>query len=186
MKLPALWITAAFASGIGLASRGQSSPTIWFACAAIGIVAGLILIWQERAAFAWCLALLACSGLPYVERFLGQTDAFVFVSILVLLWAERVPVPRVLQRPLLGIASATLFIYIVNYSVINRLMPHFGLPAWWPVQVGSAMVTGIVAKMAWDRVVGWVSSLAMRSTWRLPSFNMQWSRSFGRAAARVS
>jgi hypothetical protein len=32
-----------------------------------------------------CLALLACSGLPYVERFLGQTDAFVFVSILVLL-----------------------------------------------------------------------------------------------------
>ncbi|MGD0545827.1 MAG: DNA internalization-related competence protein ComEC/Rec2 [Candidatus Acidiferrales bacterium] len=59
MKLPALWITAAFASGIGLASRGQSSPTIWFACAAIGIVAGLILIWQERAAFAWCLALLA-------------------------------------------------------------------------------------------------------------------------------
>jgi hypothetical protein len=88
-----------------------------------------------------------------------------------------VPVPRVLQRPLLGIASATLFIYIVNYSVINRLMPHFGLPAWWPVQVGLAMVTGIVAKMAWDRVVGWVSSLAMRGTWRLPSINVQWSRS---------
>jgi hypothetical protein len=109
-----------------------------------------------------CLALVAYSGLPNVARFLGQTDAFVFVSVLVLLWVERVPVPRLLQRPLLGIASATLFIYIVNYSVINRVMPHFGLPAWWPAQVGAAMVTGIVAKIAWDRVVGWVSGLVVR------------------------
>jgi hypothetical protein len=133
-----------------------------------------------------CLALVAYSGLPNVARFLGQTDAFVFVSMLVLLWVERVPVPRLLQRPLLGIASATLFIYIVNYSVINRVMPHLGLPAWWPVQVGCAMVTGIVAKLVWDRVAGWVSNLVMRTKWRLPSINVQWSRSFGQAAERIS
>jgi amino acid adenylation domain-containing protein len=133
-----------------------------------------------------CLALVAYSGLPYVARFLGQNDAFVFVSVLVMLWVERVPVPRLLQRPLLGIASATLFIYIVNYSVINRVMPHLGLPAWWPVQVGVAMVTGIVTKFVWDRVAGWVSSLVMRSKWRLPSINVQWSRSFGQAAERIS
>jgi hypothetical protein len=133
-----------------------------------------------------CLALVAYSGLPYVARFLGQNDAFVFVSVLVMLWVERVPVPRLLQRPLLGIASATLFIYIVNYSVINRVMPHLGLPAWWPVQVGVAMVTGIVTKIVWDRVAGWVNSLVMRSKWRLPPVKVQWFRLFGQAAERTS
>jgi hypothetical protein len=65
-------------------------------------------------------------------------------------------------------------------------MPHLGLPAWWPVQVGVAMVTGIVTKFVWDRVAGWVSSLVMRNKWRLPSINVQWSRSFGQAAERIS
>jgi hypothetical protein len=116
-----------------------------------------------------CLALAACSSLPYVARFFGQTDAFFFVSVLVLLWVERVPVPRLLQRPLVGIASATLFIYIVNYSVIYRLMPHLGLPAWWPVQVGVAMVAGVVTKIVWDRFAAWVDSLFRRSKWRFPS-----------------
>ncbi len=133
-----------------------------------------------------CLALVACSGVPSVARFLGQTDVFVFGSVLVLLWVERVPVPRLLQRPLLGIASATLFIYIVNYSVINRVMPHLGLPAWWPMQVGLAMVTGIVAKMVWDRVVGWVSTSVMGGKSRLPSVNVQWLRSFGQVAEKIS
>jgi competence protein ComEC len=59
MKLPALWIAATFATGIGLASRGQSSPKMWFSTAAIAILAGLVLIWRQRAASAWCFALLA-------------------------------------------------------------------------------------------------------------------------------
>ncbi len=141
-----------------------------------GLVTGLI----------GCLALIAYSGLPNVARFLGQTDAFVFVSMLVLLWVERVPVPRLLQRPLLGIASATLFIYIVNYSVINRVMPHFGLPAWWPLQVGLALATGIVTNFVWDRVAGWVSSLVKRGEWPKPSVNVPWFRSFGPVAEKIS
>jgi hypothetical protein len=43
----------ALAASIGLASRGQSSPTIWFASAAIAILASLILIGRQRAASAW-------------------------------------------------------------------------------------------------------------------------------------
>ncbi|MGB8542012.1 MAG: DNA internalization-related competence protein ComEC/Rec2 [Candidatus Acidiferrales bacterium] len=72
MKLPALWIAAAFATGIGLASRGQSSPKIWFASAVIAILAGSALIWRQRVASAWCFALLAwlaLGGLAFtVER----------------------------------------------------------------------------------------------------------------------
>ena len=59
MKLPALWIASAFAAGIGIASRWQTSPKVWFAVATVAIGAGLILIWRRRAAFAWCLALIA-------------------------------------------------------------------------------------------------------------------------------
>jgi lipoprotein signal peptidase len=59
MKLPALWIAAAFATGISFTSRWQSSPKIWFASAAVEILAGLILVWRRRAASAWRLALLA-------------------------------------------------------------------------------------------------------------------------------
>ena len=59
MKLPALWIAAAFAAGIGIASRWQTSPKIWCAVAAVAIIAGVILIWQKRSVFTWCLALVA-------------------------------------------------------------------------------------------------------------------------------
>src|ERR1700683_5725193 len=59
MKLPALWIAAAFAAGIGIASRWQTSPKVWFAAATGAIGASVILIWRRRAAFAWCLALIA-------------------------------------------------------------------------------------------------------------------------------
>jgi competence protein ComEC len=59
MKLPALWIAAAFAAGIGIASRWQASPKVWCAVAAAAITAGIILIWQRRAAFAWSFALIA-------------------------------------------------------------------------------------------------------------------------------
>ena len=59
MKLPALWIAAAFAAGIGIASRWHASPKIWCAVASVAISAAAILIWQKRAALAWCFALIA-------------------------------------------------------------------------------------------------------------------------------
>src|SRR3984885_14259375 len=59
MKLPALWIAAAFATGIGIATRWQSFPKIWFGAAAIAILAGLLSIWRQRSALAWSFALVA-------------------------------------------------------------------------------------------------------------------------------
>jgi competence protein ComEC len=63
MKLPALWIVAAFAAGIGLAGRWQGSLGIWAAAAAVAIVSGGILAWRNRPAFACGATLLAWSAL---------------------------------------------------------------------------------------------------------------------------
>jgi hypothetical protein len=107
--------------------------------------------------------------MPYTELVLGEHYTFFFISVVVLLWLDRVPVPRLLHRPLVGIASATLFIYIVNYTVINRLVPHLGLPAWWPIQVGAAIMAGIVAKVVWDRFTDWADSLYRYTKRRFPA-----------------
>jgi competence protein ComEC len=72
MKLPALWIAAAFAAGIALASRWPASPKVWAAAAVAGLLAAGILAWRSFVAPAWVLALgawLALGGLAAgVER----------------------------------------------------------------------------------------------------------------------
>ncbi|HEY7825842.1 MAG TPA: ComEC/Rec2 family competence protein [Candidatus Acidoferrales bacterium] len=73
MKLPTLWIAAAFAAGIALASfKPEASFEIWIAAAAATIMAGGILLWRGRATEAWILALagwLALGGVALgVER----------------------------------------------------------------------------------------------------------------------
>ena len=59
MKLPALWIVAAFAAGIELATRWPASPKLWAAAAALTIAAGGAIAWRNHLATAWAMALLA-------------------------------------------------------------------------------------------------------------------------------
>jgi competence protein ComEC len=58
MKLPTLWIAAAFAAGIGLVTRWPQHPLMCAAVAALAILAGGILIWRQRL-FAAALCALA-------------------------------------------------------------------------------------------------------------------------------
>jgi len=63
MKLPALWIAAAFASGIALALRWPGDLRTWLIIALAAIFAGGIFAWRDRAAAAWPLALIAWMAL---------------------------------------------------------------------------------------------------------------------------
>jgi hypothetical protein len=77
MKLPALWILAAVAAGIGVAERWPGAPRLWAVVAGLGILVGgileaVFLAWRNCAAVAWVFALLAwvaIGGLAFsVER----------------------------------------------------------------------------------------------------------------------
>ena len=59
MKLPALWIVAAFATGIEFATRWPASPKLWAAAAAVAILAGGAIAWRNHLVTAWVMALLA-------------------------------------------------------------------------------------------------------------------------------
>ena len=63
MKLPTLWIAAAFAAGIGLAGRWPEKPLLSAVAAACAILAGGILIWRKRNGAAAACALAAWVGL---------------------------------------------------------------------------------------------------------------------------
>jgi competence protein ComEC len=59
MKLPALWIAAAFAGGIALASRWPPESRFWLLAVTATLLTGAILAWRSRIAAAWALALVA-------------------------------------------------------------------------------------------------------------------------------
>jgi competence protein ComEC len=67
MKLPALWIAAAFALGIGLTGWWPASLKVWATAAAIAIVLGILSCWQNSwqklLPAAWAFALLAWMAL---------------------------------------------------------------------------------------------------------------------------
>ncbi len=58
MKLPALWIAASFAAGIGMITRWPHQPLMYAAVAALAILAGSILIWR-RLLFASAICAVA-------------------------------------------------------------------------------------------------------------------------------
>ncbi len=63
MRLPALWIAAALAVGIGAANRWPESLGLWLAATLVALVLGGVLAWRDRVRSAGACALLAWAAL---------------------------------------------------------------------------------------------------------------------------
>jgi len=66
MKLPALWLAAAFATGIGVADHWPNSLKVWTPIAMAAMAAGAVLVWRGRRESAWALALIAWAAVGAV------------------------------------------------------------------------------------------------------------------------
>ena len=151
-------------TGWGDGKDGETgvAPFKWFWLLALGMLITQADTPKKKAGVSLLLCGLAAaaySGIPEIAAPFPDFDAFFFASVLLMIWVERLPLPRLLQKPLTVIAASTLFIYIVNYSVINHVMPKLGLGDWWTLSVVTAIAVGIVATVIWNKVVTKVCSL---------------------------
>ena len=106
--------------------------------------------------------LMAIAALAHSTNLLtSELNTFFFASVTALILFKRVSIPRILLRPVIVIASSTLFIYIVNFTVIHQMEKH-GISGWLPLNVVLPMLAGIALTQVWDRV-----GSAIRSSWRL-------------------
>jgi surface polysaccharide O-acyltransferase-like enzyme len=164
----------------GQVGTDSVAPFKWFWMLALGLLItqanSPVRKWAVTGLLA-VLAVAAYSKIPPLTEWLGPpptvyptggVDALFFVALGLMVWVERIPIPRLLHRPLQVIASSTLFIYIVNIWVITH-MPKLNLPAWWLLEVTMAVACGIVAQLVWNRFTGMVWHLAERVTGSAPA-----------------
>jgi competence protein ComEC len=72
MRLPALWIAAAFGAGILIAGRYAAPPRLWLAVTVAAIALGGVLTWRARLTEAWSVALVAWVALGGLGASLGR------------------------------------------------------------------------------------------------------------------
>ena len=141
--------------GDGVVGKTGVAPFKWFWMPALGILMTQADSIRRKVLVSLLLcglAMAAYSTIPEVAAPFAQLDEFFFASVLLMIWVDRLSVPRFLQKPLSIVAASTLFIYIVNYSVINHVMPKLGFSDQWILCVVVAIATGILAKLLWDKV----------------------------------
>lgn len=139
----------------GIVGQESVAPFKWFWMLALGVAITSATGTLQKLLLSGGLVALGFalkSDIPVLDRVFFQVDGFFFVSVAVLIWVDRVPLPRVLQRPIVVIASSTLFIYIVNFSVIMNILPKLHAPDWWVLQVAAAIAVGVMVSALWDKV----------------------------------
>jgi amino acid adenylation domain-containing protein len=149
----------------GQVGTDSVAPFKWFWMLAMGVLITQANSPPKKWVVTWFLAVLVvatyatpiqsaltAAGIsrfpPFTPGYVGE---FFFVAVTLMVWVERIPVPRLLHRPLVVIASSTLFIYILRAAVVTLLIPKLHLPAWLPLNVTMAVGCGIVANFVWSR-----------------------------------
>lgn len=128
-----------------LITQANTPPRKWLITGLLAMLA----VATYAAPIQNALASIGANGIPPFT--VGYVGEFFFIALTLMVWVERIPLPRLLHRPLEIIASSTLFIYILHSAVTTHLMPKLHLPAWSPLEVTMAVGLGIVSSYLWNR-----------------------------------
>ncbi|MCY7401266.1 MAG: non-ribosomal peptide synthetase [Nocardioides sp.] len=100
-------------------------------------------------------ALLCVLTLIGVAGFFGNPlrEGLVLLTVVVLVWARPVPLPRILARPTGLVASASLWIYLTHWQVY----PELEAAGQAPLAVVASIVVGLAAARVYARSSAWLA-----------------------------
>lgn len=108
-------------------------------------------------------AILSAATVATVPGFFGDParEAVVIGGVLLLIWVPAIPAPRLVGVIAGGLASASLYIYLVHWQVY----PHL-----WHISPLLALVVSLVAGLAYaaifTRLRSWLAPANIRAVWR--------------------
>ncbi|MGY4368178.1 amino acid adenylation domain-containing protein [Bradyrhizobium sp. LB1.3] len=112
-------------------------------------------------AITGALVVAAYGNLVVAGSFMQPFSAFLFLSIVIMIWFGRIVLPRILRGSFAVLAQHSLFIYMLSGWVANKLMPKLavvGIPDLLVLRVCLAVACGVAASVVWndlaDRVLG--------------------------------
>jgi amino acid adenylation domain-containing protein len=155
-------------SGVWDGEPGKSSigPFRWWWLFAIGLC---IHCAQSPVQKRWLTAIALALGLTQASQIvdlhavLDYLELPLMLCVVVLLWLPTIRVPKVLRDPILTVATASLFIYLLHHTMIFRVMPALGLPASLPLQLVLAVLVGIAGHTVWQALSGFVRTKLARA-----------------------
>ena len=111
----------------------------------------------QRANGTWQRLLVCGLGIAIVPNFFdrSQREIFIVLGLCLLVWLPSLPVPRALHRPISGLASASMWIFLVHWQVwppldaaLKReaafaLTLAIGVAAWWTASHAGELLQGV-------------------------------------------
>jgi amino acid adenylation domain-containing protein len=142
--LPFFFVPGFGRAPLDMMSVFKHAPTTHMATFALAALAGL-LKGRGRVAFTVAAALYALASSPFYT--IGDAAVLAPIAALVL-FAPKVPWPRLLSKPVYLVAGASLFIYLIHFKVLGIWQRVTDAPlvlAWI-----AAIVAGLVAWSCWN------------------------------------
>lgn len=131
------------------------APFKWFWMLALGVAIAQAQTVKEKSVVSVLLAVIGLATLVELPKIAGsfaQLDGFFFIAVSALIWLDRINIPRFSRRPVIAMASASLFIYIVNNTVIQQSRKLLKFEGSWPIEIVLAIVVGILCSWIWNKL----------------------------------
>lgn len=142
--LPGLWEPTFFHQRVHPIAVTSYLPTTHLATFMLGV----LIANAENLKARWLLTAVAALYAAATIPFYGLANAgSVALAGMVLLWASRVPVPKPFATLALTLSGASLFIYLLHYTIGSATRSVIGPNPL--LEVGAALVGGVIASRTW-------------------------------------